>query len=138
MSNSDKHPSGSRGPVPSYICLKKSTNRHGRPCFALSDGPQGDFEFTVILNTLKHKVHEVLDVLGASPEEKKATMGAIFPGEWQGRTWIPPSDSSDSNGVPPSDSSDSDGDLEVLANLLMGIRGAQTAGTAKKSPWESH
>lgn len=83
---SGSHDSSPTVPVfPSSITFRTGTDRRGRPCFVLSDGPQGDLEFTVIVNTLKHKARQVLDALGVSPDVKEKAMNMLFPIEWEGR-----------------------------------------------------
>lgn len=98
------------------------TDRGGRPCFLLSDGPQGDLEYTVIVNTLKHKANQLLDVLGVSPDKKERAMKNLFPIEWEGRT--PKRFVGESSGA----------DLaEVAARILVGLSEKQSDDTARKS-----
>ena len=83
--NSDDHPSGSRcSGMPTHISLRSGTDRNGRPCFLLSDGAQGDWEFTVIVNSLKKVTRDILGFFGATPEEKEAVMAVVFPGTFRG------------------------------------------------------
>ena len=129
INNSDDHPSGSRcSGMPTHISLRSGTDRNGRPCFLLSDGAQGDWEFTVIVNSLKKVTRDILGFFGATPEEKEAVMAVVFPGTFRGRTWIPSPAGATGH--------DSDSGMEVVANLLMRLRGAnsQRDGTAQKSP----
>ena len=116
MSDSNEHPSGSGGDSSSSITLRMARDEQGRLRFVLSDGPQGDREFTLIVNTLKRKAHEILDTLGATPEERAAVMRLTFLDSWEGRTLVLP---------PGATGPDSDSGMDqVLANLLMRLREA--------------
>ena len=93
----------------------------------LSDAPQGDLEFTVIVNTLKNKARQVLDVLGVSPDMKEKAMEMLFPIEWEGRR--PKRFVGGAN---------SDADLaKVAASILAGLREKQSDDVAKESTSKS-